>query len=217
MAKGYIYILTNPSFPQYVKIGYASDVQRRLGELNRSESLPFAFRVFATYETTSDLSDKEVHKIIDALNPDLRSIEEFDGKKRIREFYAMDPEDAYSILESIAKISGTEKCLKRWKETKQEAKDKEIAEVVRSHAKPVDFLRIGIPVGAELELWHKGECKATCTVVDNRHVKFNDEITSLTGVAREITGIKNVPGPDYFKYNGEWINDIRRKYGELKW
>lgn len=82
--------------------------------------MPFAFRVYATYETTSDLSDKEVHKIIDALNPDLRSIEEFDGKKRVREFYAMDPEDAYSILESIAKISETEKCLKKWKETKHE-------------------------------------------------------------------------------------------------
>ena len=29
---GYIYILTNPSFPQYVKIGYATDVKQRLAE-----------------------------------------------------------------------------------------------------------------------------------------------------------------------------------------
>ena len=35
---GYIYILTNPSFPEYVKIGYASDLERRLRELNRSAS-----------------------------------------------------------------------------------------------------------------------------------------------------------------------------------
>ena len=35
---GVIYILTNPSFPQYVKIGYASDLERRLRELNRSAS-----------------------------------------------------------------------------------------------------------------------------------------------------------------------------------
>ena len=27
---GYIYIFTNPSFPQYVKIGYATDVKQRL-------------------------------------------------------------------------------------------------------------------------------------------------------------------------------------------
>ena len=30
---GYIYILTNPSFPQYVKIGFATDVKQRLDEL----------------------------------------------------------------------------------------------------------------------------------------------------------------------------------------
>ena len=27
---GFIYILTNPSFPQYVKIGYADNVESRL-------------------------------------------------------------------------------------------------------------------------------------------------------------------------------------------
>lgn len=43
---GVIYILTNPSFPEYVKIGYADDVKRRLKELNRSECTPFAFRLY---------------------------------------------------------------------------------------------------------------------------------------------------------------------------
>ena len=78
---GYIYILTNPSFPQYVKIGYATDVQQRLDELNRSTAVPFAFRVYATYEVDSALSDKKLHSILDKLNPDLRSTEEIDGKK----------------------------------------------------------------------------------------------------------------------------------------
>ena len=68
---GFIYILTNPSFPQYVKIGYATDVNQRLDELNRSTAVPFAFRVYATYEVDSALSDKKVHSILDKLNPDL--------------------------------------------------------------------------------------------------------------------------------------------------
>ena len=105
-AKGYIYILTNPSFPQYVKIGYADDVERRLDQLNRSECIPFAFRVYATYEVQSRLSDKKVHSIIDKLNPNLRSIDNFKGQKRVREFYAMSPDDAYSLLEAIAEING---------------------------------------------------------------------------------------------------------------
>lgn len=41
--QGVIYILTNPSFPEYVKIGYANDINRRLQQLNRSECIPFAF------------------------------------------------------------------------------------------------------------------------------------------------------------------------------
>ena len=47
--KGVVYILTNPSFPEYVKIGYADDVIERVNQLNRNECTPFAFRVYATY------------------------------------------------------------------------------------------------------------------------------------------------------------------------
>ena len=110
---GVIYILTNPSFPEYVKIGYADDIDKRLQQLNRSECIPFAFRVYATYEVNSRLSDLKIHSIIDKLNPNLRSIENFNGKQRVREFYAMSPEDAYSILEAIAEIHGCADKLKR--------------------------------------------------------------------------------------------------------
>ena len=101
---GYIYILTNPFFPEYVKIGYADDIDKRLQQLNRSECIPFAFLVYETYEVNSRLSDLKIHSIIDKLNPNLRSIENFNGKQRVREFYAMSPEDAYSILEAIAEM-----------------------------------------------------------------------------------------------------------------
>ena len=37
---GVIYILTNPSFPEYVKIGYADDIDKRLQQLNRSSVFP---------------------------------------------------------------------------------------------------------------------------------------------------------------------------------
>ena len=47
---GVIYIFTNPSFPEYVKIGYADDAKERLKTLNSSSAVPFAFRAYATYE-----------------------------------------------------------------------------------------------------------------------------------------------------------------------
>ena len=44
------------------------------------------------YAVSDRLKDIPVHKLIDALNPSLRSVDEVDGKQRIREFYAMTPE-----------------------------------------------------------------------------------------------------------------------------
>ena len=110
---GVIYILTNPSFPEYVKIGYADDVNKRLAQLNSSECVPFSFRIYATYEVSDRLTDKKVHSIIDRLNPGLRAIENNNGKKHVREFYAMSAEDAYKILEDIASINGLQDRLKR--------------------------------------------------------------------------------------------------------
>ena len=98
---GCIYILTNPSFKEYVKIGYATNLEKRLKQLNRSETIPFAFRAYAIYQVDKPLTDKELHKLIDRLNPDLRTIDNFDGKERVKEFFLMSPEDAYALLESV--------------------------------------------------------------------------------------------------------------------
>lgn len=78
--KGVIYILANPSFTEYVKIGYADGVNERLKQLNNSECFPFAFRIFATYEVKERLTDLKLHALIDQLNPNFRSIDEVGGK-----------------------------------------------------------------------------------------------------------------------------------------
>ncbi|MCI1244825.1 MAG: GIY-YIG nuclease family protein [Bacilli bacterium] len=132
---GYIYILTNPSFPDYVKIGYADDVKSRVEQLNRSECTPFAFRIYATYKVSDRLKDIPVHQLIDILNPSLRSKDEVDGKLRVREFYAMLPEEAYSLLEKIAKINGLEKNLVLYKKTKADEADEKAADKISQLSK----------------------------------------------------------------------------------
>lgn len=128
--KGVIYILTNPSFPDYVKIGYADDVQRRLGELNRSECIPFAFRIYATYEVPKRLTDLSLHSLIDKLNPTLRAIDTFKGKPRKKEFYAMTKEDAYSLLEAIAEIHDRTDKLKLYPISEEDKNDTDMAEFI---------------------------------------------------------------------------------------
>ena len=213
---GVIYILTNPSFPEYVKIGYADNIETRLKHLNRSECIPFAFRVYATYEVNSRLSDLKIHSIIDKLNPNLRSIETFSGKKRIREFYAMSPEDAYSILEAIAEIHGCTEKLLIIKPNPEEVLAEEIAQEIDTEsierASNFSFSKCQIPIGAKIEYAYDESLKAT--VIDERNVEYNGETMSLTALAKILSGKQySIAGPKFFKYKGEWLNDIRHRLG----
>lgn len=207
---GVIYILTNPSFPDYVKIGYAHNIETRLKQLNRSETIPFAFRVYAVYKVDSALTDKELHKLIDKLNPDLRTIENFDGKERVKEFYAMSAEDAYSLLECIAKISGTLDRLQRLTPEGHEILDEQIANEVRETARrgPFRFSECNIPVGSEIAFIEDETVKAI--VVDDRHIEYEGETTSVSALAQKLKEFEHpVQGTLWFTYQGERLTDLR--------
>lgn len=214
---GYIYILTNPSFENYIKIGYATDIEKRLEELNRSECIPFAFRVYATYEVETTLSDKKVHGIIDQLNPYLRSIETFNGKKRVREFYAMTPEEAFSLLQAMAEIHNCTDKLKLVQPTAAEKKDEAVAEEIEktSRGEFFSFEKCHIPKGAVLE--YVKDSSITCTVVDDRKIEYHGEVMYMTTLAKILTGKKTgIAGPIFFKYNGknlqEYYNEFQVKH-----
>ena len=221
-SKGVIYILKNPSFPDYVKIGYADDVEERLRQLNSSECTPFAFRIYATYEVNTRLMDKKIHSIIDKLNPKLRSIDEFNGQKRVREFYAMSAEDAYSIFEAIAEINDCTDKLKKWEVTTDDIREEKIAENIaeevslhrQARSANFTFSFWQIPVGAVLEHCENSDIK--CSVVDDRRIEYNGEIMYMTPFAKLISGkqyITNGPGyvAQHFKYNGELLKDIEER------
>ena len=208
---GVIYILTNPSFPEYVKIGYADDVDKRLAQLNRSECIPFAFRVYATYDVSSRLSDLKIHEIIDRLNPDLRSIESFEGRKRVREFYAMSPEDAFELLRAIAEINGMENKLKLVTPNKEEKQAEKLAEEISSRNENFSFVKCNIPVGAELEYIHDTNIK--CYVVDDRKIKYNGQIMYLTGLAKLLLNTtKAINGTLHFQYKGKPLAEYYNMY-----
>jgi len=199
MAKGYIYIMTNPCLQNMVKIGYAKDVEERRKQLSTT-ALPYDYEVFATYETPGKLEDKKLHKLIDNLNPDLRVTKN-------REFFVMSPEDAYGLLESIAMISGSLDKLhkKKHDDVHDEQKTKKPA---------VNFKKCKIPVGAELVYLDDPSVKVI--VVSERKVQYNNEITSLSAVAKGIKGY-SVAGPSCFSYNGKIVADIARETQWKEW
>ena len=152
------------------------------------------------------LSDIKIHEIIDKLNPNLRSIDDIEGKKRIREFYAMDAEEAYSILESIATINGLEKNLHKVKPTNEESAEEKEANIVRLEA--FKFSMCGLKEGAELEFINDNSKK--CYVVSEKKVKYEDKEYSLSALAQKLLDKPyQVAGPHYFKYHGEILSDLR--------
>ncbi len=195
MANGYIYIMTNPALKGMVKIGYANDVEARRKQLSTT-ALPYDYEIYATYETSGNLEDKKLHKMIDNLNDNLRV-------SKNREFFIMTPEAAYELLESIATISGTTGKLKRHKVVEKKR------QIVRRPA--VNFEKCGIPVGSTLV--YTEDPSLTVVVSSDRKVLYNDEITSLSAIVSTIKG-HEMQGPAYFTYNGKLITEIAE---ETQW
>ncbi|MBR3359410.1 MAG: GIY-YIG nuclease family protein [Aeriscardovia sp.] len=196
MAKGFIYIMTNPALKDMVKIGYSTDVEKRRKQLSTT-ALPYDYEVYATYETSGNLEDLKLHTMIDNLNPDLRVAAN-------KEFFVMTPQEAYNLLEAIATISGTKDKLKRIKVV--EAKK----QVVKRPS--VNFAECGIPVDAELVFTEDPTVKVT--VVNDHKVRWNEEETSLSAVAAALKHSKAIQGSAFFTYQGKLITQIAE---ETQW
>ena len=191
---GCIYILKNPSFPDYIKIGYADDVYSRLKTLNDKSAVPFAFRLYAYYKVNHRLEDKTVHEIIDKLNPSLRAKDNIDGKERKREFFEMSAEDAYDILRCIAKINGLEDNLVLVEPTAKEMNDEDEATTKRKSTQlpKMDWLidQGIISIGDEVYLINHPE--EVATVVDYKNVEYKGEKMSFNQFGCELTGWKAI-------------------------
>ncbi len=113
---GYIYVLTNESFHRdnWIKIGYAEDVEKRARELSGT-AVPLPYEIYCTYEIPRIEGvkdpDKLLHDLITKLNPSLRISPN-------REFFEMLPWDAYEMLRAIAQMHGRMDKLKQNEQNK---------------------------------------------------------------------------------------------------
>lgn len=191
---GAIYILKNPSFPDYIKIGYADDVCSRLKILNDKSAVPFAFRLYAYYKVNHRLEDKTIHKIIDKLNPSLRAKDNINGKERKREFFEMPAEDAYDILHCIAKINGLEDNLVLVEPTVKEMDDEDEATTKRKSTQlpKMDWLinQGIINIGDEVYLINHPE--EVAVIVDSKNVEYKGKKMSFNQYGCELTGWKAI-------------------------
>ena len=116
----------------------------------------------------------------------------------------MSAEDAYNLLDAIATINGSQDKLKRVKKVSNNSE--------RTARPAINFTKCNIPIGAELIF--VGDSSVKVIVESDRKVLYNNEITSLSAVAKKLKGYKTVQGSSYFTYNGKLITEIAK---ETQW
>ncbi len=129
----------------------------------------------------------------------------------------MSKEEAYAILESIAKISGTINCLKRLKPEGHELEDEKLANEVQENTKrgPFRFSQCNIHLGEKIVFIEDNTIQPV--VVDDRHIEYNGQTTSLSALAQQLKGFTHpVQGTLWFAYKGTKLTDLREQMEKEK-
>jgi len=193
-----VYVLTNPSIPDIVKIGMTTDLTTRMRSLYNS-SVPVPFECYFAC-TVKDMSfvEKQLHDGFDdfRVNPK-------------REFFRVDPERVVSILKMVMIEDVTPKEDIVEDEIDQRSLDKE--KKVRGR---FNFDMINVPVGSILTFVK--DPTITSVVIDKHKIEFEDEINSLSSSTLKIVHRmgytwKQVSGPTYWMYEGETLNERRSR------
>jgi len=210
MSKGYVYILTNPSFREdWVKIGKTRrPVDVRSAELDNT-AVPLPFEIYATICSEQyEKIEKLIHKTIDRLT-----------KLRIRqnrEFFNIRPAEAYAILKDIAAVIPDAELEVFDENLKERETDEDGAPITKERKPPFRFSMLGLQVGQNVVFDPTGiEVKIAA---DNR-IEYKDKLYTLSGFAAEFMPddmrctSDAYQGPCYFSYNGTTLARLRQDKG----
>lgn len=188
-----IYILTNEAMPGYIKIGYTyGSLEDRLRQLDTT-SMPLPFEVYYACEVEDAKEDERwMHEIL--------------GDKRVRdrrEFFKMDPERAVIALQRIQLRE-----IETYTSIATPTQQKEIAQKKKIRSR-FDFDKYGIPVGAEI--YFSRDENVNARVLSKNRIELNGLEVSLSQSAEQILGFGPVAGTLYWMYEGETLDERRRR------
>ena len=194
-----VYILTNESMPDTIKIDFTDNLSKRLRELDNT-STPLPFECFYALEV------EDARGIEDLLH------EAFDDKRvrQNREFFNCTPEQAKSALKIAEKMGGRDVTPKEVVvETEQ---DRQALDNAKKKKGRVDYFGIlGINIGETLTF--SKDQNLNCEVKENGQVLFREVLTTLSGSALTIVSEmgynwQQVRGAGYWCYKGTTLLDL---------
>jgi len=196
-----VYVLINEAMPGYVKIGRTSDIDRRLTDLDWT-NIPLPFECFyAGRVTDANFVEAQLHEAF--------------GDNRVRakrEFFRISPERVVAAL----RLATLEDLTPRGAIAVSEEVRHDLEEA-RARRSAFNFTMVDVPVGAILTFTR--DPNVTATVADAKRVQFNGQLTSLSEAARLAFVQKGfnwsaVQGPLYWQYEGEALDERRRRMEE---
>lgn len=188
----FVYLLTNPAMPDWVKVGRTNCILRRLSDLNCT-AVPLPFECYAYLKVPAD----KVSNVERALHQILG----FSYSKE-KEFFKSSPDDVVRYFKAITALDDSF--------VLQEHPDLETKED-KSKTDKTNFEMLDIPVGEVLTFTRDNSI--TCVVADsNNQVTYKGSTYTVSGLACELLNYR-VNGYRYFMYDFETLWDRRLRLG----
>lgn len=190
-----VYVLTNAAMPGLVKIGYTTqvDANSRIAQLY-STGVPVPFELqYACKVQNAEEVEKALHI---AFSPQRINTK--------REFFKIEPEQVIAILKLLHTEDASAEIEQQPTQLDQESIN--ASEQLKAKRPNMNFLEMGIPIGAEL---HSVHCQSVAKVASPKKVIFKGEEISLTTATRQILGLDySVQPSPHWTYQGKLLRDL---------
>ncbi len=194
-----VYLLTNPTIPDLVKIGRTTDLEARLRQLSTHSGVPVPFECFFACEVQDSVKVE-------------RALHDAFGDHRInpkREFFRLNPDRAVAILELVALKDAAPNI-----EIVEDQAELDALHREQSRRENFRFSMVDVPIGSVLK-FSKDE-NFIARVIDDKRIEFEGAITSTSAAAamllhRRGWTLKAAQGPLYWMYDGETLAERRMR------
>ena len=197
--KGVVYILTNPSMPGYIKIGFTNNLKTRLRSLDTTGVArpfePYMTVTTAKYKTLECVIHHELDKLTTART------------RKNREFFELDQAIAGDLLQNLSALLDDAE-IDNYGNT-NETRESSGGEV-RPISKSTTFKMLNIPIGSELTPVSNAYPTLTTTDEENHVLLPSGEIKTIS---RAVVDVTNTSRNGYltYRYNGKLLSSIRKE------
>ena len=188
----YVYILTNPAMPDWVKVGKSNNVLRRINDL-KCTAVPLPFECFACLKVPAD----------NVMNVE-RGLQTFLGYsfQKEKEFFRTSPERVREYFKTARLLNPAYEIING-----EDLEDESQTETEKSAA--TTFSLLEIPVGSKLV--YTKDTNIVCEVADkSNHVIYEGQKYTISGLAVKLCKY-NVNGYTRFMFEDETLWKRRQR------